>query len=323
MGQVYVLSTGGTISMRREEGARGAIPTLTAEDFARQLPPGLPDIQIESYSNLPTSHMTLDFLFELAQHVSKIVEYPEMNGIVITQGTDIMEESAYLLHLLVNTDKPVVLTGSMRHASQVGYDGLSNLAAAIRVAADPAARGLGALVVMNEEIHAARWVTKTDTHALNAFRSPGWGPLGRVVGERVIIQQRVIRQHIPCPGLARDVPLIKLAAGLDDAFLRMAINRHAPGVVLETLGSGRVPPWWMPSLRRAARRGMIVVATSRCLSGQLGDEYGYVGAYRDVIEVGAIPAQGLSGPKARIKLLVALGATSDPQAIRRYFEEEA
>lgn len=320
MSHVQILSTGGTISMRLDQAAGGAVPTLTAQDFLGQLPAGLPEVQVESYSNLPTSHMTLDFLYDLSQHVAKIVTEKDVLGVVVTTGTDLMEEIAYLLDLVVDTDKPIVLTGAMRHASQVGYEGMANLAAAVRVAAHPDARALGAPVVMNDQIHAARYVTKTHTQSLDAFQSPGWGPLGRLEGDRVIISQRVKRFHLPCSGLTAWVPLIKAVAGADDLFLRFALEKGADGVVIEALGGGRVPPWWMPHIKAHISQGKPVVIASRCISGRCWDEYGYEGAYRDLKRAGAIFSEGLSGPKARLKLIAALGQTKDLDALRGIFE---
>jgi len=318
MGVVKILTTGGTIAMKEKKGA-GALPALTAEELKSLLPPDIGPLETEEFSNLPSAHMTTDFIFKLSQRVKEIMAADEVIGVVITHGTDVMEETAYLLDLVVDTEKPIVLTGAMRNASQVGYDGIANLKASIRVAASSEARDLGALVVMNDEVHAARYVTKTHTQALNTFQSPSWGPLGRVDGDRVVIGKRVKREHIPCQGLAADVPLIKLAVGVDERFLRQAIERRADGAVVEALGGGRVPPWWMPTIKEAIRRGLVVVIASRCPSGRVYDEYGYVGAYRDLKRAGCIFAQGLNGQKARIKLMAALGVTRDKKAIQRMF----
>ncbi len=317
MGVVQILTTGGTIAMKKK-GA-GALPALTAEDLKSLLPPDIGPLETEEFSNLPSAHMTIDLIFKLSQRVRDLVTIDQVTGVVITHGTDVMEETAYLLDLVVDTEKPIVLTGAMRTASQMGYDGIANLKAAIQVAASSEARDLGALVVMNDEIHAARYVTKTHTQALDTFQSPSWGPLGRVDGDRVIIGTRVKRGHIACQRLATDVPLIKLAVGLDERFLRQAIERRADGAVIEALGGGRVPPWWMPTIKEAINRGLVVVIASRCLAGHVYDEYGYVGAYRDLKRAGCIFSQGLNGQKARIKVMAALGSTRDPASIQEMF----
>ena len=308
MARVHVVTTGGTIAMRYEQTAGGAVPALRSEDFVRQLGSEVAPTEWEEYCNLPSAHFTLDTIWGLRTRVAELLADDDVRGVVVTHGTDTMEETAYLLDLTVDTDKPIVLTGAMRTASDQGYEGIANLSSAIRVAASRTARDLGALVVMNEEIHAARDVTKTHTQSLDTFQSLDRGPLGRVDADRVVVDRRVVRQHIPCSGLEPDVHLIKLTVGIDDTFLRHLIDGEAAGVVIEALGGGRVPPWWIPAIRQAIQQGMAIVIASRCPNGRVYDGYGYEGAYKALIEATAVFAEGLSGQKARIMLMVALGA---------------
>ena len=314
MSTVRVLTTGGTIAMAHDEAAGGAVPALRGEDFVSLLPPSIAAVETEEYCNLPSAHFTLDTIWGLKTRVQELVKGDEVQGVVVTHGTDTMEETAYLLDLTVDTEKPIVLTGAMRTASDVGYEGMANLLAAIRAAASESTRGLGALVVMNQEIHAARHVTKTHTQSTDTFKSPAFGPLGRVDGDRVVVEQAVSRQHIPCSNLTPDVHLLKLVVGMEHAFLRQLMDQRAAGVVIEALGGGRVPPWWMETIREAVDQGMSVVIASRCPSGRVYDSYGYEGAYKDLIKAGAIFAEGLNGQKARIKLMVALGQPGHRQA---------
>jgi L-asparaginase len=308
MARVQVLTTGGTIAMKHDEAAGGAVPALRGEDFLHKLRGGVTSLRWEEFCNLPSAHFTADTIWDLRTRVAAIVEDEAIQGVVVTHGTDTMEETAYLLDLTVDTDKPIVLTGAMRTASEEGYEGMVNLSAAIRVAASEVARSLGTLVVMNQEIHSARHVTKSHTQSVDTFRSLGHGPLGRVDGDRVVVDQRVLRRHIPSSRLEADVHLIKLAVGADDAFLKHLMKVKAAGVVIEALGGGRVPPWWMPTIREAVQSGMAVVVASRCPTGRVYDRYGYAGAYKDLTEAGAIFAEGLNGQKARIMLMVALGS---------------
>ena len=231
-----------------------------------------------------------------------------MTGIVVTHGTDTLEETAYLLDLTVPGEKPVALTGAMRTASDVGYEGYANLLAGVRVAAAPQARGLGAVVVFNDEIHAARCVTKMHTLSPATFQSPGWGPVGRVEGNRVIVERRPERRVLPWRGLEPNVPLLKLTVGMETDLLEDALARDVRGVVIEALGGGRVPVWWLPAVGRARERGVTVVIASRCPSGRVWDAYGYPGAYRTLAGLGCLFAEGLNGQKARIKLMVVLAA---------------
>jgi L-asparaginase len=303
-----MITTGGTIAMRHDQAAGGAVPALRGEDFLRRLASDVTPMEWEEYCNLPSAHFTVDTIWGLRTRVVELVRDDDVQSIVVTHGTDTMEETAYLLDLTVDTDKPIALTGAMRTASDEGYEGMANLSSAIRVAASVAARDLGALVVMNQEIHAARDVTKTHTQSLDTFKSLNHGPLGTVDTDRVVVDRRVVRQHIPCSRLEPDVHLIKATVGTDEAFLRHLIDREAAGLVIEALGGGRVPPWWMPAIREATQQGMAVVIASRCPSGRVYDGYGYEGAYKDLIDAGAVFSEGLSGQKARIKLMVALGA---------------
>jgi len=196
---------------------------------------------------------------------------------------------------------------------------MANLATAVRVAAAPEARGLGTLVVLNDEIHAARNVTKTHSQSLDTFQSPSWGPLGRVEADRITIARRIERQIIPCPGLESRVYLFKLAVGMDAELLRHAVAVGARGLVVESFGGGRVPPWWLAAIREAIAQGVAVVIATRCAAGRLHDPYTFAGAYHDLLRAGCLFADGLSGPKARLRLMAALGAAKDLHEAKNLF----
>jgi L-asparaginase len=318
--RVLILTTGGTIAMRHDPALGGALPKMGASDFASALPRELLDnVELESAEivNLPSSHFTLDTLWQIRQVVETAVGRPEIDGVVVTHGTDVLEETALLLDLTVDTPKPIVLTGAMRTATQVGYDGFANLAAALRVAASADTRDLGTLVVLNDEIHAARFVTKGHTLRLDTFHSPAWGPLGRVEGDRVVVGSRVARRFIRCPALETRVELLKLTVGAQPAALEDLLAREVRGVVIEALGGGRIPPWWFATIESAIRAGVTVIVGSRCPSGRVWDPYGYPGAVRDAVAAGCLLAEGLNGQKARIKLMVVLGATRERGEIER------
>jgi len=306
--RVAVVTTGGTIAMQHDDEAGGAIPQLGAADFSEALPAGAPALQIEEIVNLPSSHFTLEVAEDIRNRVAALVEEPEVTGVVVTHGTDTMEETAYLIDLTVGGEKPVALTGAMRTASEVGYDGYANLLAAARVTAAPQARGLGAVVVFNDEIHAARWVTKTHTLSTATFQSPGWGPIGRVEGSVVIAGRPTTREVLPWRGLERRVELVKLTLGVGPEPLEDAVRRGARGVVIEGLGGGRVPPWWLPVVESARRKGTAVVIASRCPAGRVWDQYGYPGAYRSLRDLGCLFDEMLNGQKTRLKLMAVLAA---------------
>ena len=321
MKKVVIITTGGTIAMKHKSPmVGGAVPMLKGEDFMAQLPRSGVELVFEEFSNLPSSHLLPAQALELAQRIDSALLAPDVDGVVVTHGTDTLEETAYLLDLTINSPKPVVVTGAMRTATTVGYDGMLNLAAAIRVASASEARDLGALVVFNEHIFAASEAQKTHSQAADAFEAPGSGPLGRVEGQRVWLRHRVPqRSFIPCSRLEEMVDLIKIGQGSDDRMLRHAIEDGVGGIVIEAFGGGRVPPWWLPRISEAVAQRAVVVIATRCGAGSLYDEYGYVGAYHDLQRLGVLFAHNLSGVKARIKLMVSLGAARKPSEVRNWF----
>ena len=318
---ITILTTGGTIAMQHDAAAGGAVPTLGAADFTAALPAGLPELRTEELVNLPSSHFTLETLRAIRERVAELAAEPGVAGIVVTHGTDTLEETACLLDLTVPGNKPIVLTGAMRTASDVGYEGYANLLAAVRVAAAPQARGLGAVVVLNDEIHAARHVTKMHTLSPATFQSPGWGPVGRVEGNSVIVGQRPERRVLPWRGLEPNVSLLKLTVGMETGLLEDTLARGAQGVIIEALGGGRVPPWWLPAIEQTLASGVPIVIASRCPSGRVWDAYGYPGAYRTLTSLGCLFAEGLNGQKARIKLMVALAAAETADEIAELWRE--
>ena len=312
---VVVLTTGGTIAMQHDDEAGGAVPQLSGADFSKALPADVPSLRMEEIVNLPSSHFTLEVVEQIRDRVAGLVEEPDVRGVVVTHGTDTMEETAYLIDLTVSSEKPVSLTGAMRTASEVGYDGYVNLLAAIRVAGYADARGVGGVIVFNDEIHGARRVTKMHTLSTATFQSPGWGPIGRVEGDRVILDQLTPREVLPWHGLERRVELIKLTVGAGPEPLADAVARGARGVVIEGLGGGRIPPWWLPVIEDARRQGTAVVVASRCPAGRVWDRYGYPGAYRSLRDLGCLFAEGLNGQKARMKLMVVLAAAASAEDV--------
>lgn len=319
MKTIAILTTGGTIAMK-QQGDAGVVPALGAQELIQALPNDIAHIAVEDIWNLPSPHLTVHHLQTLRSRVVDLVFRQGVAGVVITHGTDTMEETAFYLDITVSPQAPVVLTGAMRNASEAGYDGLANLTAAVRLAASDEAAGLGTLIVMNDEIHMARWATKSHTAALNAFASPYRGPVGRLVGKQVILHARPPhRPVLPAGDLAADVPI--LPAGLDSspAILQYLTAKGARGVVIEGTGAGHVPPAWLEPIRQAVSQGMTVVISSRS-RGPLYDKYGYIGAYRDLAAAGCLFSDGIDSAKCRIKLMAILGQAGDAETIRRWWE---
>jgi len=322
MKRVAVLTTGGTISTRDVDG-RGARPFLRGEDLLKEIP-GLAEVaEVETaeLAFVPGAHMTLPTMRQMSERARQMLARPEVAGLVITHGTDTLEESAYLLHLTVESDKPVVFTGAMRNSSQIGFDGYRNLYDAVRVAASDAARGLGTLVVLNEEIHSARWVTKTNGQKEDTYKSPATGPLGVVYGDGPRVFMRPLPRTVLPPKLEAKVDLVRLCVDGEDKFIRCAIDAGSRGLVLEVFGGGRVNPPLLPAIDRAVAGGMTVVATTRCITGNMWDMYGYDGAFRDLQRRGIVFAHDLPGHKARLKLMLALGNGFSRERMVEYFSE--
>lgn len=323
MKKIIVITTGGTIAMKYDAATDGLIPALTGEDLLEAVP-ALKDvarIEVVDFSNIPSGYLTPKSMFNLSKAVDQYAEQEAVDGIVITHGTDTLEETAYLLDLTVKTEKPVCVTGAMRGASQTSPDGPGNILAAVKTAASDAAAKQGVLVVLNDEIHAALEVTKTHSTSTKTFASPSWGPIGRVYFDRVVINRHSLQlQKIQPQNIVDDVYLIKVVAGLDDFFFRCLVKKKVKGIVVEALGCGNVPPPVMSGIELARENNIPVVLTTRVHAGRIVQLYSYIGSALSMKKAGIIIAGDLSGQKARIKLMLALGITSDNSDIEKFFD---
>ena len=314
--RVDYLATGGTIASVRRGPVAGAVPSLTAEAIAQSVVgiDAIADLRTCQFTQRPSTSITFADLLGLRDEIVRRVADGAV-GVVVTQGTDTIEETAFALDLLWAGDAPIVITGAMRNPSLPGADGPANLLAAVQAAASPAARGLGALVVFNDEIHAARFVTKTHTSRPSAFRSRPVGPLGWLSeGRPVIAAAPVGRFHVPLPSdaVVPPVALIRLTLEDDGRILPALAGLGFRGAVIEGFGGGHVTPQMVPLLERLAAE-MPVVLASRTGSGEvLSSTYRYLGSEIGLLELGLIRAGALDGLKARLLLSLCLAA--DPSA---------
>jgi len=320
--RVAVFTLGGTIAMQGTSG-RGVAPALSASDLLAAVP-GLDaagvELSLRDVANKPGASLTFGDLFGLADAIGTALG-DGCAGAVVTQGTDTIEETAYLLDLLVASDAPVVVTGAMRNPSLAGPDGPANILAAIRVAAAACARELGCVVVMNDQIHAARWVAKAHTASPAAFISPGFGPLGHIAEGEVHIPLR-LRDRSP---LFSQVPRGKVRVGLvtialgDDNVLIDALADHADGLVVAAFGAGHVPAGTVTSLAALAAR-MPVVLAARTGAGPVHHHtYGFPGSETDLLARGLISAGYLAPLKARLLLHLLIATGADRTRIREAF----
>jgi L-asparaginase len=318
--KVAVLSLGGTISSTQTEGGSGVAPSLTGEALVEDVLEisAVAAVSTESFRQVPGSELTLEDLIELATEIEGRID-EGATGVVVTQGTDTIEETCFVLDLLVDRDAPVVVTGAMRNPTLPGAEGPANLLASVRVATGEPARGLGTMVVLNDEIHAARFVQKTHTSNPATFRSPLAGPVGYVFEDNVrIVTRPVGRRHIELPEETRDHPVALYTVGLgDDGRLLKQIGRLGyEGLVIEAFGVGHVPSVMAKPLESLANE-MPVVLASRTGSGEVHREtYGFTGSESDLLERGLINAGMLDGPKARLflSLLLRSGASKEEVA---------
>lgn len=319
--RLLFLSLGGTITMV-PSSAGGIAPKLGAAELVASVPELAKVAQIEARSpfRLPSPSLTLAHLVEVAKEIETAFA-SGFDGAVVIQGTDTIEESAFLLDLLVPGDKPVVITGAMRGADAPGADGPANLLAAARVAASPESRGLGTLAVLNYDIHAARFVQKSHTALPSAFLSPLVGPLGTVIEGKAQFYVRLSRTPVLSAGLGPPaiVALVKAAMGDDGRMFAALPGLGYAGVVVEGMGAGHVLAEVAPILGDLAGKVPVVLA-SRSMTGPVfTGTYGYPGGELDLIKRGLIPSGILSGLKARLLLGLAIRSGSDPKNVRAAF----
>jgi L-asparaginase len=320
---IVVVFTGGTISMRHDPAAGGAVPSLSGRDILARAPgiDRLAPLEIDDWGAFPGPHMTVERMWALRERLLDHVARPDVDGIVVTHGTDSLEESAYLMARSIESEKPIIFTGAMRTSSDLGWDGPGNLGAAVRVAASEAARGCGVVVVMSDRIFTALDVTKAHTHVLEAFDSPGLGPLGVIDDGQVIF-----RRALPAPtpvlapsSLATPVDIVYTFAGADSRLLD-ASRQTGRGLVIAAMGRGNVPPAMVDGIDRWIADGKPVVITSRSLRGRVGCTYGYPGGGRRLAERGAIFAGPRRPQQARIDVMLGLGAGFGVEEVRELFE---
>jgi L-asparaginase len=310
--RVVVVSTGGTIAMRPDPDTGKLVPAVSGDELVEMLDwPDAPTLELDDFLHVPSFDVHGALALSLAR---RVVEHA-VSGVptVVTHGTDTMEETAYLVDLLLpDSAAAVVLTGAQRGAEQRDADGPRNLRDAITTASAPASRGRGALIAFAGEVHAAREARKVHTSALRAFASPGYGPIGHVDAGAVGYRRTPDRPAaLPTPEELAHVDLIRLHAGSDGRFVRTATETGARAIVLEGTGRGNANDAVVEAVREAVAAGIAVAVCSRCLEGRVEPVYGRGGG-RDLADAGALFAGDLAGPKARILLQVALGAGLDP-----------
>ena len=323
MNNIMIIFTGGTFSMKIDEATGGAIPHFHGSQLLEMIPDASKHANISmcEYGMYPGPHMTPELMFDLSQKVSEYIHSDEVDGMIITHGTDTLEETAYLLDLTIKTSKPIVVIGAMKTSSEPDWDGPRNLLDAIHVCNNPNSKNMGVLVCLNGEVNAASEVTKTHTEDIETFRSLDFGSLGFVDRGDVIFNRMPKKlETIDTKEIEPNVDIIKIYAGISDKFFKISVDSGVAGIVVEALGVGNVPPSAFDGIKYAVDKGVPVVLVSRCPTGETVDIYSYPGAGKWIKKLGVIFTDYLNGQKARIKLMLALGKTRDLNELHKIFD---
>ncbi|HIA6669040.1 TPA: asparaginase [Staphylococcus aureus] len=321
MKHLLVIHTGGTISMSQDQSNKVVTNDINPISLHQDVINQYAQIDELNPFNVPSPHMTNQHVKQLKDIILEAVTNKYYDGFVITHGTDTLEETAFLLDLILGIEQPVVITGAMRSSNEIGSDGLYNYISAIRVASDEKARHKGVMVVFNDEIHTARNVTKTHTSNTNTFQSPNHGPLGVLTKGRVQFHHMPYRQQaLENVNEKLNVPLVKAYMGMPGDIFSFYSREGIDGMVIEALGQGNIPPSALEGIQQLVSLNIPIVLVSRSFNGIVSPTYAYDGGGYQLAQQGFIFSNGLNGPKARLKLLVALSNNLDKAEIKSYFE---
>lgn len=321
---IVVVTTGGTIAMRYDPAKKGDIPAVAGQELITAVPAlaGVASLEVVEFANIPSFHMTPAIMLRLARVVEALLSRADVDGVVVTHGTDTLEESAFFLDCYLPPGKPVCFTGAMRNSGHAAPDGPCNILAAVRAAASPDLAEQGVLVVMNDEIHAARYVTKTHTASVATFASPFWGPLGHIEDDTILVRPFLSRPKPLRPErLPEPVPILKVYTGMDSAFLEAVRSMRPAGLILEGFGRGNFPADIVPFARQLLDDGVTIIAASRVPAGRTLGVYAAEGGGAQLCQLGVLCSGQLNSQKARILLLLALGLGRDRAWIAGCFNE--
>jgi L-asparaginase len=321
---VRLIATGGTIAMKIDPVKKAPVPAISGEDLVSTVPEiaSVARVEVENLSNVPSDYMDPPRWIELQRAVVKALARPEVAGVIVSHGTDTLEETAYFLDLTVASEKPIVLIGAQRNASERDFDGPRNLLNAARIAVSPEARGKGSMIALNNQVNAAREASKWNTSSVETFRSGDFGFLGIADVDRVVFYRAPTRrQHVP---LVKDalpyVEIVSMYGGAEGGMIRAAVAAGAKGIVVQALGWGNVNVPMYEAIQEAIGKGVPVVVSTRVPTGRVLPVYGFKGGGKTLKDAGAIFADDLPAQKARLLLMLALQTTSKPADIQKLFD---
>ncbi|MCW8818496.1 MAG: asparaginase [Ignavibacteriaceae bacterium] len=322
--KILIVFTGGTFSMKVDKKITGgASPRYSGEELLKKIPEAkkLADISCYDFGKYPGPHITPEIMMDLSKRLKIRLAENKFDGIVITHGTDTLEETAYLIDLTIKKETPIVFTGSMKNSSDPDWDGPKNLCDSIRVCLNQNSRGLGVLVCLYGEVNAASEVTKIYSDEFESFQSLDFGSLGFVQNEKVIYNR--IPRHLEIINTEKvnsNVDLLTVYAGMDEKFFKYSADSGTDALVVEALGIGNVPPLAYEGIKYVVEKGIPVVLVSRCPAGETDYIYSYPGAGKHLHKLGVIFTDYLNGQKARIKLMLALTKTTNKKTLTKLFE---
>ncbi|WP_245421980.1 asparaginase [Rhodoplanes serenus] len=319
-----LVATGGTIAMKIDPVKQAPVPAISGDDLLATVPEvgKYARMEVKNISNVPSGYMDPPRWVALTKEVTAALERPEVSGVIVSHGTDTLEETAWWLDLTVQSDKPIILIGAQRNASEKDFDGPRNLTNAVRICVDAQAKGKGAMIALNDQINAARDVTKVHTSAVETFRSGDFGFLGVVDPDRVIFARSPARrQHVPLKAdTMPPVEIVSMYGGADGRLVKAAVDQGAKGIVIEALGWGNVNPPMFAAIKEAIGKGVPVVISTRVPTGRVMPVYGFEGGGKTLADAGAIMADDLSPQKARILLMLLLqNGVSEGKAVQAAF----
>jgi L-asparaginase len=317
---IAIVSTGGTIEMLPGHGGLDIADDHNPLPIKGEvIPPGV-NVEHIRFCSIPSPEITPEIMAQLCLKLEEMTSSGKYNGIVVTHGTDTLEETAFLADIYLKGTVPVVFTAAMRSQAEMGVDGPRNVRGALLTAANNEVHKLGVTVVLNDEIHSAGRVTKTYTSNVSSFTSPGYGPLGFVDQDRVLLQRRPMwKIQLPESKLKlnQKVGLVRIASGLGAREIRYSVDCGDDAIIVEALGRGNVPPDVSEAVQYAIERGTIVCITSRCYIGRVLGVYNYTGGGADLEQKGAILAGDMQGHKLRLLMMASLGIGMTAENIRR------
>lgn len=322
--KVAIVATGGTIAMKLDPATQAPVPALSGEDLVAAVPKlkEIASVAVTEFSNIPSDYMGPDRWPDLARRVEAVLADPEVKGAVVLHGTDTLDQTAYFLDLTLKSDKPVVLVGAQRNASDHDADGPRNLLNAVRQILAEGAGGMGVTVTLNHRINAAREVRKTHTSNVETFESGDAGILGYVDEDRVVFSRKSLRrQTLPLPDRMPRIDLVAMYAGADGSQVRHAAESGAEAIVVEAYGWGNVNAPMHDAIKAAVERGVPVIVATKVYDGRALPVYGFKGGGSTLKKAGAIFAGDLTPDKARILALIALPGTKDAAALQALFDK--